>query len=127
MRAAAHPQGKEVVKLAGIHGQHDFGLAGVRENKAGVLLVRVAQIIAPTAVPLVHLLHLSLVLSHLIFAEGFNGWWDHITKSIPIADVTLAADAEAGNAMPGELCQQHAANTAYDECKGAVLHYTVVV
>ena len=51
---------------------------------------------------------------------------DDVAKAALVADVTLALHAEAGNAVPGQLGQQHPADAFCQKGKGGVFQHAFV-
>ena len=116
-------------QLPGVHGQHDAGLAGSRQHEARVLVAlfaRRAEPFLPFLVPLLHLRHLAPVFGGCILAQRRNGGGNDVAEAVLVADVPLALHAEAGDAVPGQLGQQHAADALDQKREGHVFQHAFV-
>ena len=139
---AATPQVEEVLQAAGVHRHYHFRLAGVGQHKAGVLVgllgglsaglllrhslgheaggVAVLQLLHEIKIPLGVLVH-TLDERCLCLGDGLDLGRDDIAEIVQ-PDIPLALDAERRNAVPGDLCQQGAADSLNAKGKAGVLN-----
>ena len=113
-----------MAEFAGVHGEQNAGFAGVGQNEARVLVAlfaRCAKTLLPAFVPALHLRHLGFVLGDGVLTQSLNGRGDDVAKTVGVAYIALALNAEGGNAVAGELGQQHAAHALGKEGEGNVL------
>ena len=140
--AVAAAQLEEVHQAAGVHGDHHFGLAGVGQHKAGVLVgllgglsagllfrhslghqaggVPLLQLMGKVEITLGVLLHTGKE-SSLCFRDGFDLRGRHIAEIIQ-THIALALHAEGRDAVPGNLSKQGAADPLDAKGKAGVLN-----
>lgn len=128
--AVAAAQLEEVHQAAGVHGDHHFGLAGVGQHKAGVLVglfrslgagllfrhplghqaggVPLLQLMSEVKIALGVLFHAGKE-SGFCFRDGFDLRGRHIAEIIQ-THIALALHAEGRDAVPGDLGKQGAAD-----------------
>jgi len=133
---------EEVLQAAGVHRHYHFRLAGVGQHKAGVLVgllgglsaglllrhslgheaggVAVLQLLHEIKIPLGVLVH-ALDERCLCLGDGLDLGRDDIAEIVQ-PDIPLALDAERRNAVPGDLCQQGAADSLNAKGKAGVLN-----
>ena len=61
-----------------------------------------------------------------VLAQRRNGGGNHVAEAVLVADVPLALHAEAGDAVPGQLGQQHAADALDQKREGHVFQHAFV-
>ena len=85
-----------------------------------------AQTFLPALVPCLHLRHLGVVLRFRVRAQRTNGGGHDVAEAPGVADIALALHAEAGDAVPRELRQQHTAHALHEEGEARMLQHTLM-
>ena len=122
LRAIAAAQGEEVPQLPGVHGHDQPRRARLQQTITRVLG-------EDTSLQTVGIEERSLFRKRLearieVGISGDANRHDHLAPAA--LDIALALHAEAGDSVPGELRQRHAADALHEKAEAGVLRHALM-